>query len=265
MNNNFNPVTIPIFSFVPPKYKNMVQKGPGVIFLAVLILITIYAAVSCIRMNVIMNDFVEEVYPICPEFELKNGKFDIEAPIELLEDGTYLLATNEISGMNQKELSDFLMGLDEPVATAIVIGTDTVTMFSNNQFQSYDFKQIKSTQLDKDSLFEYINTMIMPFTIIMFVVILVFYTGIYYLAAAIIQFVAYITNSAGNKKLESNELFRLTLIAKMPVFIIFRFGSMLGLNVGMIVEIIVLIVYMVVCVLAIKDDEPEALPDNSMA
>ncbi|MCR5799510.1 MAG: DUF1189 domain-containing protein [Lachnospiraceae bacterium] len=265
MNNNFNPVTIPIFSFVPPKYKYMIRKGPGVIFLAILILITIYAAVSSIRMNVIMNDFVEEVYPICPEFELKNGKFDIDEPIEFSEEGTYFLATNEIPGMSQKELSDYLMGLDEPVATAIVIGTDTITMFSNNQFQSYDFKQIKGTQLDKDSAFEYINTMVMPFTIIMFALILVFYIGIYYLAAAIIQFVAYIANSAGKKELAGNELFRLTLIAKIPVFIIFRFGGMLGLNVSMFVEIIVLIVYMVVCVLAIKDDEPEALPDNSMA
>ena len=82
---------IPVFSFVPPKYKKLVDEKSGKVFGALLLCFILLALITAFRAVSGMGALKNAVIKECPDFDLSNGEFTIDKDYKYDNDGVYCL------------------------------------------------------------------------------------------------------------------------------------------------------------------------------
>jgi len=245
---------IPVFSFVPAKYKELVKNSAGKIFGVILVMFLLFGIISGINVALGVGEFADVVAESCPDFELSNGSFSIEAPFEMEQDGMYILIDDRISNVTEDDIKDLIR--ENFYSQIIVLGSDSFGMYNNGQIQAFDLDQVSDFSISKTSL---INEIIPAFKPLIFGAVVLFYliyVGFYYLAALIMSLFTMIICKIFKKDIESKERFRMTVLAKLPVFIVtFVIELVSPLSINIWIGALLVIAFTVAIVAMWKDDE----------
>lgn len=209
---------IPVFSFVPTKYKELIKNSAGKLFLAVFLLFIVLGVINAIGVSTSFNNAIKQAESICPDFSIVNGNFSCEKTVNFAEDGVYFMMDDSVISVTEDDIKSLItQGYYNSI---ILLGKKNIGVYGNGQLQVFKYADLNIGNIDKHMLF---NQIIPTFTPIIGAVVFVYrllcMIG-YYLATLIMGVFVMIISSIMNKELIFKECFRITLLAKMPVYIV---------------------------------------------
>ena len=248
---------IPVFSFVPQKYKVLVGESGGKILGALLVCFIIFGIISGVKASYVIGDFAETVEAECPEFELKNGKFSIERPYTLNEDGTYVVIDDSIGKVSAGDVEDITKSGDYD--NVCVVGSESVGIYNEGKYQVLDFEDLGDFSFSKQMISDTVFPALKAILLAVFIIGAFFSIGIYYLVAAILQFATGIIAKNGFKtELNDKDRFKTTVLAKFPPPVLVYVLGLFGLSVPFMVNLILQLGFIaVVLYFRSRDDEPD--------
>ena len=238
---------IPPFSFIPAKYRKLLFESGGKVFASLLIYFILLNIITGIIASTSISGLGEEVKNALPDFELSNGKLSVEEPMEYDKDGSYVAVDDSITDITYSMIEDIVNSGD--YKTVMVAGRDAIGIFSDEKIQLFEYSQIPNFELSRSTLCDKWIPMLKPVIIIFFVFAAFFEIGIYYLAAVILQIPAgLIASSFTGRKFGETERFRVSVLAKFPVYVIVFILKKIGLPVGFLINIVLqlagIVIYM---------------------
>lgn len=245
---------IPVFSFVPTKYKELVKNSAGKIFGAIFVTFLILGLIVAFKVNSTINQVVDVIEESCPNFELSNGEFSIDQPFNFDQDGTYLVIDDSITNITEDSIKDLIV--ENLYSQIIILGKDSFGMYNNGQIQCYNLSDI-NLSFSKTSLIDQFIPTMKPIVLGCVVIFYLIYVGFYYLAAWIMSLITNLICKIMKKDIDEKERFRITVLAKLPVFIIsVILGLFTPLSIGIWLGALLVIIYVVVIV-KLYSDEPD--------
>ncbi len=228
---------IPVFSFVPPKYKELVPEKGGKIFGALLVCFIIMGLVTGFRGVAVMKDVGESFRKECPDFELKNGELSIDNSYSLDQDDIYMMIDDSIESISAADVE--ALSSTGKYQTVLILGRNGTGMYSNGQIRTIKFSELGDFEISKDKL---INTFIPAVNIGIVAACFIgsfFAIGIYYLVALLLQYLTGIFSKNFFKtELLESERFKTTVLAKFPPRMLVYVLGILGLHVGLWLNLI---------------------------
>lgn len=232
-----NVFAIPVLTFMPNSYRKLVKESGGKIFLALLIWFIVLHVISCIPAMSGINDFLEMAKKECPEFDISNGRLSMPESYKLDSDGRYYEIDEKLEDASAARVEEIIKS--GKYDSVMLVGRESVSMYSNGRIQVLKYSDIPGFSLSKDSLCNRWLPLIKPFLVAVYVVIAFFAIGIYYLAALILQFVAGIlAKGIHHTEFDFSTRFKITLLAKFPVYAIVFIGKEFNLSVSFLVNVI---------------------------
>lgn len=217
MNKKTNLFLIPVFGFIPAKYRKLIAENGGKLFLVVLILCLIRTIIFGIQASVGLTEVFNEL----PEFSLTdNGGFEIDQTFKVEEDGTYIVIDPTIESIDEKAFKNFVY--ENNYQNVIIMTHNNVGMLSNNGLNVIDYnklqlcKLLNVNEINNNTLLDVIKPWILIITAFMFIILIISY----YIASLLCWLLALIANAICKTDLTGGEQFKLAVVAKMPVFII---------------------------------------------
>jgi hypothetical protein len=233
---------IPVFSFVPPKYRELVEESGGKIFGALLICFIILSTISGVRAAYSLGDFAEMFDTECPDFELKNGVFSIEEPYVMEEDGTYVEIDDSIGKVPAGDVEAVQASGD--YENVCIVGSESVGIYNEGKYQVFNFEDFGDFGISKQQLSESLFPAIKVIIIVGFIIGAFISIGIYYLVALILQFaVGAIAKSAFKLELSDRDRFRTTVLGKFPPHVLVYILGLPGIHISLIVNLILQLGY----------------------
>ncbi len=238
---------IPVFSFIPKKYNELVKNSAGKIFGAIFVLFIVLGIITAVKFNFSINSFAKEIAQECPEFNLSNGEFSIQQKYEINEDGLYMVIDDSITNVDEDYIKELV--IENFGSQILVIGKDSFGMYNNGQVQALKYSDLGNLSFSKDTI---INEVIPTFKPIIFagiIVVYMFAVGFYYLAALIMSLFTKLLCYIFKKDIDSKERFRMTVLTKLPIYLITFVIELIGLfSVSLLVSILLVIAYTAVVV-----------------
>ena len=233
---------IPIFSFVPTKYRQLVLEKGGKVFGALLVWFVILNIITGIIAAAGIDKVADEMKRELPDFELANGRLSIETPMLSDKDGMYIEIDDSLSGITASDIDAvYKSGYYKQI---FIAGSDSAGILSDGRVQVLKYSDLNGFEMSREKLCDKWIPMLKPIIIICMVIGAFFSIGIYYLAALIIQFPAGFLGSLITKREFGNvERFRITVLAKFPVFVLIYILKKLTLNVNLPVNIILQLIF----------------------
>ena len=227
---------IPVFSFVPVKYRELVEEKGGKVFGALLVCFIILGIISGVRGTVAMNEVSDGIKSDCPDFELKGGEFSIDDAYVFDEDNVYMQVDDSIDKVSAADVE--AVSSTGKYQSVVIVGKHSAGMFNNGQIQVIDYDKLGDFDISKDKL---VNTFLPAINVIIIIACILgafIAIGLYYLVALILQFLTSVfSKSFFKNELEETERFRITVLAKFPPYILIYVLKALGLHIGFFVNI----------------------------
>ena len=245
---------IPAFTFVPPKYKEIIKESAGKIFAALLICFLIMACINAVKVNSAMNEVTDELRDNCPEFELMGGEFEIEKPFSFDEDNVYVEIDDSIENVTEDDVKEIV--LNGNYQSVIIIGKYSFGMYNNGQIQSFKYTDFDNFTISKDKLCDEFMPMIK--NIAVFVVILWAFVsiGVFYFVALIMQLFTMMFASIFGKELDGVQRYRMTILAKFPIHVIvFVIGLIKPSLIGFWANLVLQVVFIALAVFMYDNDD----------
>jgi len=259
---------IPVFSFVPPKYKDIIKESAGKIFGALLICFLIMACIYAVKVNVAMNDVTDEIRDNCPEFELMGGEFEIEKPFSFDEDNVYVNIDDSIENVTDDDIKDIV--LNGNYQSVIIIGKYSFGMYNNGQIQAFKYTDLNNVTISKDKLCDEFLPMIKNMVILGVILWAFVSIGLFYFVALIMQLFTMMFASIFGKQLDGVQRYRMTVLAKFPIHVIvFIIGLIKPSLIGFWANFILQAVFIALAVFMYDNDDEvvetpaETIEDNS--
>ena len=247
---------IPAFSFVPQKYAELVKNSAGKIFGAILCVFIILGIITGFNVTSGLNKVANELSQSCPNFELSRGSFSIEKPFAMNEEGVYIVIDDSLTDIDDAYIKSIVLNGDQLYSQVLVLGGDSMGMYNNGQVNSIELSQLGDFSFSKDSL---INELIPAFKPILFAVIVGFnmiYVGFYYLAALIMSLFTAIICKIFKKDIDSTSRFRMTVLTKLPIYLIVFFIELFTpLTINILIAAILVIIYTAVVVKLFNEED----------
>ena len=245
---------IPVFSFVPPKYKQIIKESAGKIFGALLICFLIMACINAVKVNVAMNDVTDEIRDNCPEFELMGGEFEIEKPFSFDEDNVYVNIDDSIENVTDDDVKEIV--LDGNYQSVIIIGKYSFGMYNNGQIQAFKYSDLNNFTISKDKLCDEFLPMIKNIAILCVILWAFVSIGVFYFVALIMQLFTMMFASIFGKQLDGVQRYRMTVIAKFPIHVIvFVIGLITPSLIGFWANFILQAVFIALAVFMYDNDD----------
>ena len=237
-----NLFAIPAFTFVPVKYRELVEENGGKVFGALLICFIILGLITGIRGSAVMSEVTDSVKAECPDFELKNGEFSIDNTYSMDRDNVYMKIDDSIEKVSAADVE--ALSSTGKYQSVMIIGKNGAGIFNNGQIQTIDFDKLGGFEISKDKLCNTFLPAVNVFIIIGCILGAFILIGLYYLVALIIQFITGVFAKGFFKyELDEKERFRLTVLAKFPPYVVVYILKALSLHVGFFVKIILSLGY----------------------
>ena len=233
---------IPFFSFVPTKYRQLVIEKGGKVFGALLIWFVILNIITGIIAASGIDKVADELRAELPDFELANGRMTIETPMLEDKDGTYIEIDDSLSGITASNIDEiYKSGYYKQI---LIAGSDSAGIYSDGRVQVLKYSDLNGFEMSREKLCNKWIPMLKPLIIIFMIIGAFFSIGVYYLAALIIQFPAgFLGGLITKREFGSVERFRITVLAKFPVFVLIYIIKKFSLKVNLLVNIILQLIF----------------------
>lgn len=228
---------IPPFSFVPTQYRRLVNEKGGKIFGALLVCFVILYIISGIIGAAAINDVTDTLRSELPDFELANDRLTIDEPMLMDQDDSYILVDDSISGVSASDVES--VQNKGNYKQVLIMGGDSAGILSDGKIQVLKYSDLNGFSLSRSTLCDKWIPMLKPIIITCCVIGSFFSIGFYYIAALIIQLPAgAIATSVTKRELDKTDRFKITVLAKFPVFLFFYIIKKIGLPVGFWINVI---------------------------
>ncbi len=233
---------IPFFSFVPTKYRQLVIEKGGKVFGALLIWFVILNIITGIIAASGIDKVADELREELPDFELANGRMTIETPMLEDKDGTYIEIDDSLSGITASNIDEiYKSGYYKQI---LIAGSDSAGIYSDGRVQVLKYSDLNGFEMSREKLCNKWIPMLKPLIIIFMIIGAFFSIGVYYLAALIIQFPAgFLGGLITKREFGSVERFRITVLAKFPVFVLIYIIKKFSLKVNLLVNIVLQLIF----------------------
>ena len=238
---------IPVFSFVPKKYKRLVLGHGGKVFAALLVWFVILNIITGIIAAAGINEVADSLRNELPDFELANGRMTIDSPVLIDQDNTYIVVDDSLSSVTASDVD--AVNKKGYYKSVFIAGSDSAGVFSDGKIQVIKYSDLSGLKISREILCDRWIPMLKPIVIICMVFGAFFSIGVYYLAALILQYPAgAIANGITKTDMGNTERFRATVLAKFPVFVLVYIIKKCGLRVGffanVIMQMVVIVLFM---------------------
>lgn len=251
-----NIFAIPVFTFIPPKYRQLVLESGGKIFAALLIWFIVLNLITGIVASNAINEIKDALEQEMPDFELSDGKLTIAEPFGYDEDDVYMEANEELDGITAAKLEE--KANSGKYTSVMLFGRDSAGMYSEGQTRVIKYSELPEFTISKSILCDRWLPMLKPVIVVFFIFAAFVSIGIYYLAAVILQLPAsFMAKQFFNFELDNTERLRLTVLAKFPVFVVVFVVEKLGLPVNFWVNLILQLAMIALVLNFYTKDEPE--------
>lgn len=213
-------------AFVPPKYNLLtkVKVGSMIGFVTLLVLIATLFLFGSLMLELSSID-MEEVTAALPDFEIKNGRMYLDEDFWYDEDGLFVYMTENIDGFNYEDAADLAA---EGYDNILLVGRDRLSLMQNTEYQQLDFRDFGSTLEISRS---WIVTKLVPFMLAAVAIAYVFFfvgrVLWYFFCAMIYMLIGMAIAAIVRKHIETGELFRIAVYAKVLFFVIATVISLL--------------------------------------
>ncbi len=249
-----NFISIPVFSFIPPKYRDLVRESGGKIFGGLLVFFILMGVISGVVWASRVGKLADIVSSECPDFALNNGSFSIEKPFHFDQDGVYL----DIDSAIQNVSEDDVRAIREKGSyqSVMILGGNGLAMYSDGRFQEISFDQIKDFSISKSDLMNKLFPIVKIGLVILFFVGAFVSIGIYYLVAVILQYLtSFIANSFFHVELPEKERFNLTVLGKFPPHVLVYIFGLIGFPVGFFINLVLQVGFITLCIYFYKSTQ----------
>ena len=238
---------IPVFSFVPPKYKKLVDEKSGKVFGALLLCFILLALITAFRAVSGMGELKNAVIRECPDFDLSNGEFTIDKDYKYDNDGVYCYISDNIETVSAADVERVAKS-GRNYDSIIIIGKKGAGSYNNREYQTIDFDDIKTFSLSKDKV---VNTYLPALNIIIVAGCIIgafFSIAIYYLMSLILQFVTgAFSKGFFKRELNEKERFRITVLGKFPPYVIIWIINLLLPNPIFLIRLLIQLGFITLC------------------
>ena len=242
-----NFISIPIFSFVPTKYRELTKESGGKIFGGLLVFFILMGIISGAVWASRVGELTSIVESDCPDFELANGKFTIERPFHFDSDGVYMDIDPSIQSATSADIE--AIRKKGSYQTVMIIGSNGFASYNNGQVQEYGFDTFKDFAISKTTLVNSIFPAIKAGVFICLLIGSFLSIGIYYLVAVILQYLTgLIAKSFFSVELAEQERFRTTVLGKFPPHVLIFVLKLVGVPIGFIANLLMQLAFIAVCV-----------------
>ncbi len=239
--NKTNIFIIPVLSFVPTYYKKIVRESGGRIFAALLIWILLFNLMGSVSAIKAVNELIRIVEKECPEFDVSDGKLTMSEAFRYDEGGVYYEMDDSLEGVSAAKLEN-ITG-NGKYTSALMAGRNAVAIYSDGRMQVVKYSEIADFSLSKRSLCDKWLPMLRPLMLIFYLFVGIWSIGIYYLATLILQFAAdLIALNFYQTVLTFPVRFKITLLAKFPVYVFLFFVKKLGITIRLLPNILLQII-----------------------
>ena len=236
---------IPFFSFIPTKYDRLVREKGGKVFGALLIWFIILNVIAGIFAAAGVNKVADELKTQLPDFDLSNGRLTIDQPLVMDEDGSYIMIDDSLSGVTAADIDEvYKSGYYKQI---FIGGSDSAAMLNEGKVQVLKYSDLGGFEISRDKLCNKWIPMLKPIIILFFIIGALFSIGFYYIAALILQFPAGAIAKAVTKgDIDKTDRFRITVLAKFPVFVLVFIIKKIGLSLNLLVNVIMQLIFIVI-------------------
>ncbi len=238
---------IPVFSFVPPKYKKLVDEKSGKVFGALLLCFILLALITAFRAVSGMGALKNAVIKECPDFDLSNGEFTIDKDYKYDNDGVYCLISDEIDTVSAADVEKVAKS-GKNYDSIVIIGKKGAGSYNNREYQTIDFDDIKAFSLSKDKV---VNTYLPALNIIIVAGCIIgafFSIAIYYLMSLILQFITgAFSKGFFKRELNEKERFRITVLGKFPPYVLVWIINLFLPNPVFLVRLLIQLGFITLC------------------
>lgn len=263
-NKKVNFFAIPVFSFVPPKYKELIKEKGGKIFGALLIAFLLMAIVNAIALHIGFGEVKDVISKNCPSFVLTGGELICDEKVEVDEEGVFLKIDCDTPGIDLDEFQSLVTG--KRLQSAIYCGSESFAMYSvSNGFQQMKYADIDRAfaqtnghglNFSKDSLIDSVLPIIESVCMVVVVLSGFFMVGFHYLVCLIFKLATSLACNMFHKNIDSKEMYRLTVLARFAVvFVMWLAGLFVSIPSSTLVGIILAVAYIFVIVKLYEEDE----------
>lgn len=206
-------------AFVPPKYNLLTKVKVGSMIGFVTLLVLIATVLSFISLAVEFSSInMEEVASALPDFEIKNGRMYLDEDFWYDEDGLFVYMTENIDGFNYEDAADLAA---EGYDNILLVGRNRLSLMQNTEYQQLDFRDFGSTLEISRS---WIVTKLVPFMLAAVAIAYVFFfvgrVLWYFFCAMIYMLIGMAIAAIVRKHIETGELLRIAVYAKVLFFVI---------------------------------------------
>lgn len=228
---------IPVFTFIPQKYRELVKEKSGKVFAALLVWFIVLNIITGIVASKAINDMAKELDSNLPEFELSNSELTIAEPFVFDEDDVYFEVSEELEDITAAKLEE--KAGNGRYTSVMLFGRDSAGMFSDGQTRVIRYSEVPNLKISKRLVCDKWLPMLKPIMMVFFIFSAFVSIGFYYLAAVILQLPAsFMAKQFFNFELDNTERFRLTVLAKFPVYVVVYVVEKFGLSVNFWVNLI---------------------------
>lgn len=248
---------IPFLSFVPTKYKQLIKNSAGKLFGAILVVFLILGIVGAINTAHVLKEVFNEVETACPDFSVINGEFNCDQRFEFADQGVYLIIDDTISDITESDIkAKITEGYYESV---LFVGQEEIGTYSQGRIQIVRFSDLGLTNFTKDSLFGEMIPSLLPLIEAFVIAYRLLCMIGYYLATLVMGLLTLLISSTMNKNLSFKECFRITLLAKIPVYVLLYIVELfitIRLGLHLLIGATLILVYTGVIVRMFEDQAP---------
>lgn len=211
-------------------YAQFLKNKKGKVFGYGVLLVTIYFLIANVRgafgAAVFMNGLEPAIRENVPDFSLKNGKFYIEEPFEMDEDGMYLSFdsnTDWVLSMTESEWRRVLADYDQ----AMIADKNGFVMKNNGEVQmtawpaDFDFNRE-----DLIGFLPYISVLI----VVVYIFMYIFSVGLFFFAALFVALVCLIVASIQKYRFTFGQIYLMSVYGKTLSLLLKGVVKLFGLN-----------------------------------
>lgn len=251
--NVFRELILSVYDF--KSYREFLNNKRRKVFLAGFILMVIYFALTMIipfvKFQVKTGGFVKIIEDYIPDFELSNGVFWIEKPIEYEADGTYIYITSEPDNIfyDTDEIGEYISDYYQ----VFLIDSEKVIVKNKGQIQGQYFSDL-GIEFSRNKLMEYVPQ---AYLIVAGVVVaaFIFMTAFFFFGVLIVALLGMIAASCMKYKLTFGQLYLMGVYARTLPLLIKAVMSFLPFSLPMfgIINFGLSVLYIVLAIQKIKE------------
>lgn len=224
-----------VIAVAKPKeyWKTVTQGGSKVIgFLAIVLVITTFCGfpLDYINMSISTNGFKDIISEHVPEFQISNGRLEMDDVYVLDQDNVYLYIDTNYDEFSYEDVAKFVdMGYYDDV---LLMGAEKGFLYNDGKYQNINLTKIDTFKLDKSSLMgliKVVNIFAVLAIIILYICIFIWYLFMSFIYSLIGQI---LKKSLGiGSEVTIGQVFLMAISAKVTMRLILALCKLINVDI----------------------------------